>query len=95
MSVDWWAERGGITRGSGYSRLFLVLGVEGDFSAGSAVVVMLPTLPKEFMRGKSILPDAAIERVDIVSLHCRGGNSSQALRGYSLRARRFLPIVGC
>ena len=96
MSVDSCVERGGITRGSGYSRAFLVFGVEGEFGVGSVVVeIALATLPKEFIRGKSILPDAAIERGDIVGLHCRGGSSGQALRGYSLRARPFFPIVYC
>jgi len=94
MSVDSCAERGGITRGSGYSRAFLVLGVEGEFGVGSAVVeIVLTTLPRVSIRGKSISPDAAIECVDIASAHCRGGSSGQALRWYSLWAGPLLPNV--
>jgi hypothetical protein len=55
--------------------------VEGEFGVGSGVTeIALATLPKEFIRGKSILLDAAIEHVDTVSLHCRAGSSDQAPR---------------
>jgi hypothetical protein len=81
MSVDSCAERGGITRGVGYARLFLVLGVEREFDVGSWVTeIALATLPKEFIRGKSILLDTAIERVDTASLHRRAGSSDQSPR---------------